>query len=357
MFFINVPIGIISLILTSRLVSDPPQFVEEIKAARRAGKLVIDYVGILLIAIGFGSLEIVLDKGQREDWLESNFIVTFLCIAVTSLVAAAIYEWRHSDPVVEIKLFKERNFSLSSILYFTFFFVLFGSTVMIPQLLQSLYGYTATDAGLVLGPGAFVIVMMAPVVVKLIPKIGAKKMIVFAAAIIGIAMWRYGSLDPGTDYKTYALTRALQGVGLGFFFVPVSALAYSYLPLNKNNKASSITNLFRNLGGSFGVAFVTTLLERRTQFHHSVIVQNLTPENPGFRQSLDSITQSFVTMGASTADATQQAYAQISALANQQAALQGFLDCFHALGWVAFATVIVALAIKPFRGIGGTTEH
>jgi DHA2 family multidrug resistance protein len=199
--------------------------------------------------------------------------------------------------------------------------------------------------------------MMAPVVVKLIPKIGAKKMIVFAAAIIGIAMWRYGSLDPGTDYKTYALARVLQGVGLGFFFVPVSALAYSYLPLNKNNKASSITNLFRNLGGSFGVAFVTTLLERRTQFHHSVIVQNLTPENPAFRQSLDATTQYMISMGASTADAAQQAYAQISALANQQAALQGFLDCFHALGWVAFATMIVALAIKPFRGVGGTTEH
>ncbi len=356
-FFINVPIGIISLILTSRLVSDPPQFIEEIKAARRSGKLMIDYVGILLIAIGFGSLEIVLDKGQREDWLESNFIVTFLCIAITSLVAAVIYEWRHRDPVVEIKLFKERNFSLSSILYFSFFFVLFGSTVLIPQLLQSLYGYTATDAGLVLGPGAFVIVMMAPIVVKLIPKIGAKKMIVFAAAIIGLAMWRYGSLDPGTDYRTYALTRALQGIGLGFFFVPVSALAYSYLPMNKNNKASSITNLFRNLGGSFGVAFVTTLLERRTQFHHSVIVQNLTPENPVFRQSLDGITQHLIEMGSSTADAAQQAYAQISALANQQAALQGFLDCFHALGWVAFASILVGLAIKPFRGIGGTTEH
>src|SRR5258708_38183709 len=222
--------------------------------------------------------------------------------------------------MLEIKLFKERNFSLSSILYFTFFFVLFGSTVMIPQLLQSLYGYTATDAGLVLGPGAFVIVMMAPVVVKLIPKIGAKKMIVFAAAIIGIAMWRYGSLDPGTDYKTYALARALQGVGLGFFFVPVSSLAYSYLPMNKNNKASSITNLFRNLGGSFGVAFMTTMLERRTQFHHSVLVQHLTPDNPIFTQKLETITQYLTGAGSSAADASEKAYGMVSGLANQQAA-------------------------------------
>ena len=356
-FFINIPIGIVSLLLTSRLVSDPPQFVEEVKAARRSGKLMIDYIGIILIAVGFGSLEIVLDKGQREDWLESHFIVTFLSIAVTALLAAAIYEWRHRDPVVEIKLFKERNFALSNILYFSFFFVLLGSTVLIPQLLQTLYGYTATDAGLVLGPGAFVIVVMAPIVVRLIPKIGAKRMIVFAAAVIGIAMWRYGSLDPGTDYRTYALTRVLQGVGLGFFFVPVSALAYSYLPLNKNNKASSITNLFRNLGGSFGIAFVTTLLERRTQFHHSVIVQNLTPENPAFRQSLDSITQYFISMGSSAADAAQQAYGQISALANQQAAMQGFLDCFHMLGWIAFASIVLGLATKPFRSGGAPSEH
>ena len=182
-------------------------------------------------------------------------------------------------------------------------------------------------------------------------------MIVFAAAIIGLSMWRYGSLDPGTDYRTYALARALQGVGLGFFFVPVSALAYSYLPINKNNKASSITNLFRNLGGSFGVAFVTTLLERRTQFHHSVIVQNLTPENPAFRQSLEAITQHLISAGSSAADAAQQAYAQISAMANQQAAMQGFLDCFHVLGWVAFASIVLGLVTKPFRGAGASTEH
>src|SRR5215468_5023348 len=125
-FFINVPIGLVSLLLTSRLVSDPPQFVEEVKAARRGGKLMIDYVGIVLVAVGFGSLQIVLDKGQREDWLESRFIITFLSLAITALVATAIYEWRHRDPVVEIKLLKERNFALANVLYFSYFFVLLG---------------------------------------------------------------------------------------------------------------------------------------------------------------------------------------------------------------------------------------
>lgn len=351
-FFINVPIGLLSLVLTRQLVSDPPQFVEEVKAARRRGRLTIDYVGILLVAVGFGSLEIVLDKGQREDWLESRFIVTFLSLAAASLLAGAIYEWRHRDPVVEIKLLKERNFALSSLLYFGFGFVLFGSTVLIPQMLQSLFGYSATDAGLVLGPGALVIVVMAPIVVRLMPKVGAKRMIVLGSVIVGVAMWHFASFDLGTDYRSYALARALQGLGLGFFFVPVASMAYSFLPANKNNKASSITNLFRNLGGSFGVAFVTTMLERRTQFHHSVLAQHLTPENPVFRQTLDSMTQYLTTAGSSTAEAAQKAYGVVSRLADQQAAMLGFLDCFHLLGWIAFASIFLGLASKPFRSGG-----
>jgi DHA2 family multidrug resistance protein len=351
-FFINIPIGLLSLVLTSQLVSDPPQFVEEVKAARRDGRLTIDYAGILLIAAGFGSLEIVLDKGQREDWLESRFIIIFLALAVASLVTAAIYEWRHHDPVVEIKLFMERNFALSNLLYFGFGFVLFGSTVLIPQMLQSLFGYAATDAGLVLGPGALVIAIMAPVVVRLIPKVGAKKLIVTGSIIVGAAMWYFASLDLGTDYRTYAWARALQGLGLGFFFVPVSSLAYSFLPANKNNKASSITNLFRNLGGSFGVAFVTTLLERRTQFHHSVLVQHLTPENPVFRQTLDALGQRLIAAGASTADAAQQAYGLAAQAVDRQAAMLGFLDCFYVLGWISLASLLLGLATKPFRSGG-----
>ena len=356
-FFINIPIGLVSLILTHRLVSDPPHFIEEVKAARSGGKLRIDYIGIALIAIGFGALEIVLDKGQREDWLESNFIVIVLTIAISALIAAAVHEWRNHDPVMEIQLFKERNFAISSVLYLTFFFVLFGSTVLIPQVLQSLYGYTATDAGLVLGPGAFVIVLMAPIVVRLIPKIGAKKMIVFASIFISLAMWRFGTLTLASDYRSYALARALQGVGLGFFFVPVSVLAYSYLPINKNNKASSITNLFRNLGGSFGVAFVTTVLERRTQFHHSVLVQHLTPENPLFTQRLDNITRYLAGAGASTADAAVKAQAMVAGLANQQAAFLGAMDCFRLLGWIMLAGLILGLATKPFRSGAPPAEH
>src|SRR5499427_2761222 len=253
-FFINIPIGIVSLILTNRVVSDPPEFTREVEAARKGGRLRIDGLGIFLIAIGFACLEVVLDRGQTLDWLESRFIVVFLSMAVTALVAAAIWEWRHPDPVVEIRLLADRNFVIANVYYFLFGFALFGSTVLIPQMLQSLYGYTATDAGLVLGPGAFVIVVLAPVVVRLVSRIPVARLLAIGFAILALAMWYFAGFNLATNYARETGARMLQGLGIAFLFVPATQLAYSYLPKEKNNKASSLTNLFRNQGGSFGIA-------------------------------------------------------------------------------------------------------
>ncbi len=275
-FFINIPIGIVSLILTSRLLSDPPEFTREVQAARKGGRLKIDGWGIFSVAMAFACLEVVLDRGQTEDWFESNFIVFFFAVAIAALLFAIVWEWRHPDPVVEIRLLADRNFALANIFYFIFGFTLYGSTVLIPQMLQGLFGYTATDAGLVLGPGAFVIVMLAPVVVRILPKTGVKVLVGFGFFVFALAMWYYASFTLATDYRHEALARALQGLGIATLFVPVSQLAYSNLPKYKNNKASSLTNLFRNQGGSFGIAFVTTLLARRTQYHQSVLVAHST---------------------------------------------------------------------------------
>src|SRR5579862_3462797 len=211
-FFINIPIGIISLLLTRRFVSDPPEFTREVEAARRYGKLKIDGLGILLVALGFACLEVVLDRGQTEDWFESNFIVVFFAIAIIALIVAAWWEWRHPDPVVEIRLLKDRNFAVANFFYFLFGFTLFGSTVLIPQMLQNLYGYSATDAGLVLGPGAMVIVVLAPVMVRILPKVGVKAMIFTGYCIFALAMWYYASFDLGTDYRHEAVARAIQGL-------------------------------------------------------------------------------------------------------------------------------------------------
>ncbi|HWZ97414.1 MAG TPA: DHA2 family efflux MFS transporter permease subunit [Candidatus Dormibacteraeota bacterium] len=352
-FFINIPIGIVSMLLTNRLVSDPPEFTREVEAARRDGKLKIDGLGIFLVALGFACLEVVLDRGQTEDWFESNFIVIFFSIAIVALITAAFWEWHHKDPVVEIRLLGERNFAIANFFYFLFGFALFGSTVLIPQMLQSLYGYSATDAGLVLGPGAMVIVVLAPVIVRILPKVGIKPLIFIGYTIFAIAMWRYASIDLGTDYKHIALLRALQGLGIAPLFIPVSQLAYSYLPKHKNNKASSLTNLFRNQGGSFGIAFVTTYLARRTQYHQSILVAHATPLDPQYQRTLNSLSHYFLSRGYTIPDAALHAKAQLARLVLQQASFLGFLDCFWLLGCACIIGAPIVLLTRKIRTASG----
>ncbi len=354
-FFINIPIGIVSLILTNRVVADPPAFTQEVEAARKGGRLRIDGLGIFLVALGFASLEVVLDRGQTLDWLESRFIVSFLSIALVALIAAVFWEWHHPDPVVEIRLLADRNFAIANVYYFLFGFALFGSTVLIPQMLQTLYGYTATDAGLVLGPGAFVIVALAPLIVRILPKVGIKPLIFMGYVIFAFAMWYYASIDLGTDYKHVALARAIQGLGIAPLFVPVSQLAYSFLPKNKNNKASSLTNLFRNQGGSVGIAFVTTVLARRTQYHQSVLVAHATPFQQRYQETLGTWTRYFATHGFTVPDAALHAKAQMAQVIHQQAAFLGFLDCFWLLGCACVIGAPLVFFTRKFRtgGPGG----
>ena len=224
-------------------------------------------------------------------------------------------------------------------------------------MLQSLYGYTATDAGLVLGPGAFVIVALAPLIVRILPKVGIKPLIFTGYIIFGIAMWRYASIDLGTDYKHVALIRALQGLGIAPLFVPVSQLAYSFLPKNKNNKASSLTNLFRNQGGSVGIAFVTTVLARRTQYHQSVLVAHATPFDQRFRETLATLSRYFLTRGFTAPDAALHAKAQIARIIHQQAAFLGFLDCFWLLGCACLIGAPLVFFTRKVRSAGPGAAH
>jgi len=347
-FFINIPIGMVSLLLTNRLVSDPPEFTREVAAARRGGKLRIDGLGIFLVALGFACLEVVLDRGQTEDWFESNFIVIFFSIAIIALFIAAIWEWRHPDPVVELRLLGERNFAIANFYYFLFGFALFGSTVLIPQVLQGLYVYSATDAGLVLGPGALVIVVLAPLMVRLLRKVGVKPMIAVGYFIFALSMWYYASFDLGTDYRHEALARAIQGLGIAPLFIPVSQLAYSFLPKHKNNKASSLTNLFRNQGASFGIAFVTTMLARRTQYHRSVLVSHATPVSLRYKEMLSNLSAYFARHGFSLPDAAVHAQAQIGKIIERQAAFQAALDCFWLIGCICLVSVPLIFFTKKF---------
>jgi MFS transporter, DHA2 family, multidrug resistance protein len=237
-FFINIPIGLLSLFLSARMIQDPPSFVEERAAARVNGKLNIDRIGIGLIALASAALEVALDRGQIEDWFGSPFICWMLAIGLIGWIGTG---HRFSNA-------RDRNFGIPSLFFFVFGFGLFRSTTLIPQMLQSLYGYRAIDAGLVLGPGTLVITFFAPIAAQLIQRgiVHPRVLLVVSLMIGAAAMWYYSSFNLATDYTHYALARAFQGLGYGFFFVPVNVIAYSQLRPDRNNKASSLTNLLRN---------------------------------------------------------------------------------------------------------------
>src|SRR3984893_4168201 len=268
-FFINVPVGILSLYLSNKLIHDPKAFTEERLAAKAAGRMSIDTVGIILIALASATLEVSLDRGQIDDWFGSNFITTMIVTAALGWIGTVAWESYVKDPIIDFGLLKNRNFAIASTLFFVFGIGLFGTTTLIPQMLQSLYGYRAIDAGLVLGPGALVITCLAPVSAQLLQRhlVSAKTLILVSLSFIAAAMFVYSNMNLDTNGAHYAWTRALQGVGYGLFLVPVNMIAYSQLRPDQNNKASSLTNLFRNWGGSFGIAFVTTAAERRANLH------------------------------------------------------------------------------------------
>jgi DHA2 family multidrug resistance protein len=312
----------------------------------------------VLIAIGFACLEVVLDRGERDDWLGSHFITTFLVVAVIAISLAIWWEWHHHDPVVELTLLRERNFALANVYYFLFAFGLFGSTVLIPEILQTLFGYTATDAGLVLGPGAAVITILAPFVVRVVPRIGAKGLLGASFTIAALSMFYYSRLTIQTDYFHFALARAYQGFGYAFMFVPVTQLAYSYLPKNKNNKGSSLTNLCRNWGGSFGIAFVTTMLERRTQYHQSALVSHLSSADGTVHQFVNGTSRYLLTRGTSGPDAIHQSYGLLSSQMTQQATMLAAMDCFHLLGLVVILGLPLAFLIRRFQiGVAARAGH
>src|SRR5260370_20139013 len=231
MFLINIPIGLVAFFLTSRLIKDPPAFEAERASVRTNGKLHIDGIGITLISLASAAVEMALDRGQIEDWFGSAFIWWMLAVGIIGWIATIAWELRLKEPMIEFRLLANRNFAIASVLFFVFGFGLFGSTRLIPQILQSLYGYRAIDAGLVLGPGALVITLLAPISAQLIQRqiVPARLLLTISMMTIGASMWYYGTFTLATDYTHYALARAYQGLGYGFFFVPVNVLADSQL--------------------------------------------------------------------------------------------------------------------------------
>jgi MFS transporter, DHA2 family, multidrug resistance protein len=348
-FFINIPVGIISLFLTNRLITDPPYMRRERKIFR------IDYIGISLLALGLGTLQVVLDKGERDDWFGSHFILTMTIICVTALIAVIIWEWKHKDPIIDLHLFRDRSFGIGTSLMFMVGFALMSSTVLIPLFLQTMMGYTAQEAGLALMPGGFAIILVMPLVGFLLGKYDARRLLLLGFTLLAVALFYMTHFDLSIDFRHAAGARTIQALGLAFLFVPINTAAYAFLPKEKNNQASGLINLARNIGGSVGISVVTTMLSRRTQFHLANLSNHVNPGNVKFQEMLNSASHMLLARGSSAFEATRQAYGLIAGTLNQQATMLAYIDDF----WLVGVAVVVMIPfvffmkkVKPGGPIG-----
>ncbi|HYK35123.1 DHA2 family efflux MFS transporter permease subunit [Alloacidobacterium sp.] len=337
-FFINIPIGILSIFLSQRMVEDPPYLNEQRK---KAGP--VDTMGLGLIAIGVGCLEFVLDKGQEKDWFGDGKITTFFILAMCALVAFAIWEWRHEDPIVDLKLLKNRNFGTAIFLQFILGMVLFGSTVLIPQFLQVLMGYTAEQAGMALSPGGFILMLMMPLAGRLIGKMDARLLVAIGYAITALGLYNLTRLDLETSFGTIVLWRMFQVCGLAFVFIPISTLNYVGVPYNKNNQISSFSNFARNLGGSVGTALLTTFLQRTQQTHQSVLGANVVAGSARYSQFIDATKHSLMQLGQSSDQAAQIAVGHAYQVLVQQSSMLSYMNAFW---WLS--VIIACLIPLPF---------
>jgi DHA2 family multidrug resistance protein len=349
-FYINVPVGIISLLLTSWLVSDPPY--QKAMSAKRSFR--IDYVGIGLISLGLGSMQIVLDKGEREDWFSSNFIVVFAVLMVIGIVAGIWWELHEKDPVVDLRMLKNRNFAVATMAMFFLGFVLYSSTVLIPQFLQELLGYTAKLAGMALSPGGAVIMCMMPVVGFLVSKVDTRLLITFGCVISSLALFVMAGWDLNLDYGHAVRARMMQSFGLAFLFIPINVSAFAYVPREKTNMGTGIINLARNIGASVGIATVTTLLQRRTQSHQARLMEHVNFLSAAYHNTINGSQAKLIAAGSSVSQAAQQAQGLVLGNVQRQAAMLAFLDNFKLLGVVFFAVIPILLLLKKPK-LGGAS--
>jgi DHA2 family multidrug resistance protein len=348
-FYINVPVGIVSLLLTNFLVSDPPYM----KRANVKAGFRIDYIGIGLISLGLGSMQIILDKGQREDWLSSNFIRVFFAMMVFGLIAGIFWELREKEPVVDLRMLKNRNFAISTVTMFFLGFVLYSTTVLIPQLLQQLLGYTAQLAGMALSPGGAVIMCMMPVVGILVSKVDTRILITFGCVVCAMALFVMAGWDLGLDYRHAVTARMLQSFGLAFLFIPINVAAFAYVPKEKTNMGTGIINLARNIGASVGIATVTTMLDRRAQAHQLRLTERVNDFSAAYHRTLAGTQTRLVAAGSTLADASAQAHGMIYHTIQRQAAMLAFLDNFKMLGVIFLAVIPILVLMRKPKIIGG----
>jgi len=334
-FYINVPVGIVALLLVSQLVEDPP-YIARLKA-RLSG---FDFIGFSLLTVGVGALQIVLDKGQEDDWFGSHFITTLVVIAVAGLVSLVIWEWFQKQPIVDVRLFKNFNVATTNLMFLMLGAALFSSTVLMPQLLQTLMGYTAQKAGMVLSAGALVVLVVLLMVGRLTTRFQARHIIAFGWIGLAIAMYISSKqVDLLMSFRSATLLRVWQYIPVAFLFVPLTLAGYVGLAPEKTNAAAGLMNFFRNMGQSVGTSAVTTLIARRSQYHQSVLAEYTASGR--FHASITALAMRLTRAGVSAHTAQQQAMGRLYALVQSQAAVLSYVDMYWLL---AMASVIMFVA-------------
>ena len=348
-FFINIPVAILSLFLTHRMVEDPPNIQREVAEARQ-GNFRFDYLGFGLVALAFGSLEVVLDKGQQDDWFSSTFIVTFFVLACMGLLGFIGWEmWlvhKRGRPILDLRLFKNRNLAISFVLMFMVGLVLYATLTLLPQLLQNEMGYTAQLSGMAISMGGLTILMLMPVVGFLTGKTDARYLAIFGFALMAAALYYSTNINLQMNFGYASFLRAVQCLGLAFLFVPVNTLSYVGTTPEQSNDVSGLTNLARNVGGSVGTSIFTTMLARHEQIHQHYLIRHSNDGNSGYLARIDALTNQALNTIASQADAHQHALSQFYQQLQQQAAILSYIDVLSLLAVLSAIVVPIPLLLK-----------
>jgi DHA2 family multidrug resistance protein len=350
-FLINLPVGMVTLVLVHRLIEDPPY----LKGLKRAG-VKFDYVGVALLTLGVGALQVMLDKGQEDDWFASPFIVTLAVLAAVCLLSLLLWEWFHEHPIIDVRLFRNFNFLSANVMMFMLGLLLFGSIVIMPLFLQTNLGYTAELAGLVLSGGAVALLVTMPLVGQLTTRVQARYLVAFGWLCLAAALfYSTTQLNLLVSFTSMAWLSVVQRVGLAFLFVPVSLAAYVGIPAEKNNSVAGLINFVRNIGSSVGASVVTMLLVRRSQFHETILASHTTAANPTFQQAADALAARLVEAGAGTHEAGVRAYAMLSGTLQAQASTMAYVDTYWILAVGASMMCGVSFLLK--KNTPGATDR
>ncbi|MGC8640717.1 MAG: DHA2 family efflux MFS transporter permease subunit [Isosphaeraceae bacterium] len=356
-FFINIPVGCVSLFLTSLVVRDP-EYMNAERKARHGRPLDLDLFGLGLIALGLGALEIIYDRGQQDDWFNSRFILVLTVLAIVSLSTAVVWEWRYPNPVVNLRLLKDRNFAASCVVIYIIFAVLYGSNVLLPQMLQLLFGYDAYTAGLIMSPGGIAVLVCMPISGFLLGKqADARYLVFFGVLSVAAASYWAALLNLDVSPTVLVIRRCAQLFGMAFIFAPINAAAYLYIPREQGSNATGVFNMVRNEGASLGIAIVSIMLAQRGQFHQSRLVEGLTPLDPPFLETRDGIASQLHMAGYDPITAGRMALEQIQRTLQQQAQGLSYFDLFWMFSVAAFCAAPLVFLMRRSVTEKGAEVH